>query len=371
MIKGDELYQVNPDTLLCFFDVIECCFYRNMIFLTTRQNLIKYLPRLINDSEFNIKRNPKLINGVRLLQLLISDAFLFLNELFFQNNHWNEYTRNYSLHAENDILFMQNIEHGSIYEMSLLDAVENSSTMDSKEKEKRISPFFEQDSLQVLLETNPDLLSRAILLLIQNNIDDVANPEMLKYFCEGCYQQLTSMGIGYFGFNATVNTIKIAKATKNEIFLNKITHILQRQLFEERQEFFSYMIYCYPTFIANLIDVMPEIFSGTYSNMFDPFFFKKHGYIKKEKLLDFIRIFRFLYENENIKSEKYRDGIRDLLRYFQETINRAINFSDIDFEKLTFMQLKTLLWYADIVKLPELSDKIGKILAQLQLLQKM
>jgi len=377
IIEDDCLHQTNSDTLLFLFEMIECCFHRKIIFFATRQKLIKYLPRLIDDSKIHIRASIECTSGIRLLQLLTYNVNIFFydkrikyNESFFHNEFmetdWNEdidrLTRAYFRNSKNDRFVTPDFELGNTYQILLLDAIENSPMMHSGEKADSLSHFFEPESLHILIETNPELLSRAILLLVEdNNVKQEVNPKTLKDFFRGFYQQLSSIGLSYFGFDATINAIKIARIVNDKEFLDSITDILHRQLFGRHPEFFSSIIYQYPTFISNLIELMPEIFSDDHPDMFEEFFFEKRiRYLKSEKIFDYIKIFHFLYCNAN-KSEKYRKRILESARYFTKTIQESINFSEIDLEKLTLLQLKDLLWYANVSRDTKLYDRVRQI----------
>lgn len=378
IIQDERLHNVNSDTLLNLFVILECCLARDMIFLSTRRNLMRVLPRLI---EINLKRleSPEVMGGIRLLQLLIADTNpLSLdrrmiydrpfdrNISILQGADWAEeidriihyafrHTRSgsgrFSIHG---------FEGNNTYQMSLLDIIENSPTLATEDIAEALEQFVAPDSLEILLKTNPELLSRAILILLKNDVTQQTLPSTVtNMFLEGCLNQLSSVGISYFGLNAIINAISIARYVNAEHFLRKIAVLLHDQLFGRHPEFFSSIIYLYPTFISNLIDIMPEIFSDDSPVVIDAFFFEKRiRYVESEKLLDYIKVIRYFSQLKD-KKHNYRKMAQMLFR----NIRDSDYLRKIDYNQLTIGQLNDLIWFADTIDDRLVSTKIKEILS--------
>ena len=83
IIHDEQINFINRDTLLNFFEVVEYCLMRKMVFISTRKQLIKIVPHLLGDSKYVLKkmnRSLERVSGVQLMQLLTKnmDFLLFL-----------------------------------------------------------------------------------------------------------------------------------------------------------------------------------------------------------------------------------------------------------------------------------------------------
>lgn len=378
IIHDEKIHSVNSDTLLNIFEVFEYCLIRKMVFFSTRKELIKILPHLLDDSKLALKkinRSPEIVSGIRLMQLLVKNTgFLLLDrydEPIFRNSfisgEWSEETERFmhltSRYTKNNIYFLQTYEESNIYEMSLLNIIDRMPALSRREREHVLEPFLTMDSIEVLIETNPELLSRIVLSLLKNS--DIRQKEMdsvIEVFLRGYLNHLEDIGIGYLEFNTIINSISIACYIDATWFLNEIRSVLHYQLFGRHPRFFMSIIYLYPKFVADLIDVMPEIFDKFFPNIFEPRFIEKEfRYAKPEKWLDYIKIFRCFYQLLDRESHKKEDIPREL-HMFSQMILEFNKFREIDFAQLTISQIEDLMWYADFTDNEHISTRIKEAL---------
>lgn len=380
IIKNDRIRNVNQDTLLNFLEVFECCLQRNMVFSSTRRELINSLPHLI-DMKVNLKKDfelPEVAACVQLLQRLITNTDLSIlgNDMIYNNPfsrnifidaEWSKdvdrimyYSSRY---AKNERRLIQRFKYNNAYQIPFLDIIENSPMMDAKNCTRVLRQFVELDNVRILLETNPELLSRAILILLKNDVlKQSINNKTIDMFLRGCLEQLSSVGIGYFGFNAIINVISIAHYVQARPFLGEISNLLQRKLFGKHSSSFAYIVYLYPAFVTKLIEVMPEIFTDDFLYTFEPFSFREKGqYIRPEKLLDYIKLLRCLYQLINGKSS-FSLKMYDALHQFAHVIHESRGLKKSNLNQLTVSQIDDLIWYADFADDERLSSEIKEVL---------
>ena len=56
IICDDRTHNASGEVLLAFFEVLESCLQRNIVFLNTRKELVRVLPRLLDDSKVILKK---------------------------------------------------------------------------------------------------------------------------------------------------------------------------------------------------------------------------------------------------------------------------------------------------------------------------
>lgn len=139
---------------------------------------------------------------------------------------------------------------------------------------------------------------------------------------------------------------------------------MKYRLFGRHPRFFWNIIYLYLKFVADLIDIMPELFTNAPLEIFEsPFFEKELRYERYVKVIDYIRVFRRLYqlfdERDNIKEMMSRG-----LRMLERTISKFSIFRETDFPQLTIEQIDDLLWYADFMGNKYISMDIKEALQQ-------
>ena len=380
IIHDEQIRSVNNDTLLNLFEILEYCLMRKLVFISIRKQLMKIVPRLLDESKYiskKVHRSLEMVSGVRLIQLLARNTgLLFLGrheDPYLIHKYWddewsesiNQFIR-YSLrYMRDDIYILQDYEENNIYELSLLRAINRLPNMRKDDQERILIQFFELDSMEILAETNPELLSRAVLALLNNGEFNSKDIERIgEIFLRSCLNQLENVEISFLGFDTIINAISIARRIHESWFLSEISSILRYQLFGRRPGFFWNIIYLYPKFVADLIDILPELFRNAPLEIFEsPFFEKEFQYERYGKAIDYIRVFRCLYqlldERDNSKEMMSRG-----LHMLERTISEFSRFREIDFSQLTIEQIDALLWYVGIVGDKRISKEIIEAMQQ-------
>ena len=183
IIHNEQIRSVNNDTLLNLFEILEYCLMRKLVFISTRKQLMKIVPRLLDESKYiskKVHRSLEMVSGVRLIQLLARNTgLLFLGrheDPYLIHKYWddewsesiNQFIRYSSRYMRDDVYILQDYEENNIYELSLLRAINRLPNMRKDDQERILIQFFELDSMEILAETNPELLSRAVLALLNN-----------------------------------------------------------------------------------------------------------------------------------------------------------------------------------------------------------
>ena len=380
IIHDEQIHTVNSDTLLNLFEVLEYCLMRKMVFVSTRKQLIAIVPRLIDDSKYVLKKMHKsleMVSGVRLMQLLIKNTgLLFLGRYedpylshTYMGDEWSEeferFLRYSSRYMRDNIYFLQDYEENNVYEVSLLSTINGLPAMRKDDQERILIQFFELDSMEVLAETNPEFLSRAVLALQKSGeFKSKEIDRIIVVFLKSCINQLETVGIGYLGFGTIINSISIARNSNASWFLNEISDVLRYQIFDRHPRFFWNITYLYPKYVADLIEIMPEIFTKAYLEIFEsPFYEKEFHYARYGEIIDYISVFRFLYQlfSEEYKSKgKLPRGLHMLERIIPE----FSRFSEVRFSQLTINQIDDLMWYANFTDDERVSEKIKDALQQ-------
>ena len=365
MVSDKGISSINADTISNLFEVIENCIMRKIVFCSVREELISVVYSLLK-SGMSKKTDSAMVSGINLIQRIISDSTPFLLCLL------DEHIIRYSCRKGDWIDEIEQFLHftpcntkkgkcnlgeykgGNAFEMSLLQR--NSNRM----REYDYDSVFTEDNIDILLETNPELLSCLILSLI-NNSPKEQHRHIAITVMESFMRHIQSVGIVWYDFNTIINVISIARYNKAKTFLNHIRKELKNLLFKNMRSFMS-AIYLYPKFLADLMNVMPKKFDD------DIRFLLRNDFIKMNLMhanpnnwLEYIRIMRCFYplfvnvdyENEKMPKELYM---------FNQLILELINLSEIDFEQLTISQIENLIWYSDITDNQSISMEIKDLL---------
>lgn len=373
-----RIMSINCDTRLELFEILETCLSKKLIFFRTRGMLVKLLPRLL-EQHWNTSRyigNSLLsINSSKLLQMLVpgKDIASVNKKMLYKEVRYHstlfggewaedfEEILHFSLRSKHgDYFYIPNYNEEKSYQVRLLKTLEKSHSMRTKEYLRIIEQFVEPDNLEVLMETDPELPTNAILLLLKcDEYTHIFNSYSLDLFFKRMCELCSDIGIGYVGFDVVANSIEIAKITKRFYFLSEIEHLLQRQLFDKSPEVLSYVFSCYPEFIERLTILIPEFFYGYLSVIVEAFFFRnKYRYdFDCEKIFSYIKMFRSLYHLliEN-KSRIYDDNSR-----FSEIIDIVAEAIDVNcaiFENMTIQQVEDIVWLIDNTKNNHIKKKL-------------
>lgn len=376
IIHDDRISTVNDDTLLTIFEVLEYCLLRNIVFFSTRKHLLVALPHMLGKSKIILKkmpRSPEVASGVRLLNLLVKNTdFLMLDRYGegLMGGEWSEeidrLMRYTSRYAKNDVFFLQDFRENNVHEMPFYDAINRLPIMRGDEKEQILDQLFAPDSMAILLETNPEVLSHAIKVLLKSDVvGQLEVDHIIHTFLSGILNLLETFGLGYLDFSTVINAISIARYVDETWFLSKIENTLRDQFFGRHPKFFFSIMRQHPNFVANLIDVIPELFyhvNYDYQYIFDFFFYDKELlFYNSTHAFDYIKIFRHFYQI--LYSEHKGEMPRDL-----SMLNRIVLELDaiekMDFSQLTISQVEDLLWYSNFAADKYVSTKIREAVNQ-------
>lgn len=309
------------------------------------------------------------------MQLLLKDTGILLlgrhDDLYLIHKYWddlwsenaNQFLR-YSLRQmRNNIYFHQDNMEEDIYEESLLSTIHGLSTMRKEDQDRILFQFLELDSIEVLAETNPELLSRVVLALLSN--DEFHLKEIMgtvDIFLKSCLMQLENIEICFWRLGTIINAITIARIIQASWFLSEIGRLLRYQLFGSHPRLFWNFVYLYPKYVADLIDIMPELFSNAHLDIFDsPFIEKEFLNERHGKVIDYIRVFRCFYQLFDEKHNSKEIMSREM-HMLDRVISEFIGLEKIEFSQLTIEQIGDLLWYINFVGDKRILDGMKKSL---------
>lgn len=379
IIHDDKITAINEGTLTTVFEVLEYCLLRNLVFLSTRKHLVEALSRILRKSGIYSKKGantPELVSGVRLTRLLVNNyGFLMSNRYdnpFSFHEHiggeWPEEVerviRYTSRYIENEVYSLRNSQKGNPYETMSFDLISKLPLLDDDEKEHILEQFFALDNMEILLETNPEFLSYAILSILENNI--IRSNEAKRItdtYLHSFLGLLKSVGLGYLEFEAVINTISIARYANQTWFLSEIKEVLQYYIFGRHPRSFLSILELHPDFVADLIELVPELFDQNLDEL-DFFFHEREFQVYvAANGIDYIRVFRRFYQLL-CKEAKDKRAITGVSRKLNRTLQKIGLFEKINFAKLTISQIEDLAWYAWHTDNKQLSTEIRKYLTQ-------
>lgn len=286
----------------------------------------------------------------------------------YMGEEWSEeidrLIRYTSRYTKNDAFFLHDYKKSNIYETSFLDIMGRLTLMKEDEKEQILEHLFSSDDMDVLLETNPELLSYAIMTFFKDGVIRQNEANIAHAFLQNFLSILKSVGLSYLEFSTIINTISIARYTNETWFIDEIKDFLRYHIFGMHPRFFVSILQLYPNFVADLIEVMPEIFEYAYSDIFDAFFHEREfQFYNPKNLLDYIRAFRHFYQmysNESKGKERVQRG----LRTFDRIILELNAFEKINLAQLTMSQIEDLAWYVSFSDNGHLLTDIRESLTQ-------
>lgn len=378
IIHDDKINSINDDTLLTTFEALEYCLMRNVVFISTRKHLVEALPHILGKSRILWKktsRSPEVISGVRLLRLLVKNyIFLMLDrygELFsihgYMSGEWSEdlerLMRYASRYTNNGTYVLQDFRENNVYEMPFIDIISRLPVMEEGEREQIIKQLFAPYNMDILLETNPEVLSHAIWVLLKKDVIVKSEENYIVHaFLKGFSNLLEVVGLDYIDFSAVVNAISIARYVDATWFLSDMRDILHYYLFGRHPRFFMSILQLHPNFISDLVEVIPEFFDRTYQDILELLLHHKElQFYNPQNVLVYIKIFRHFFQiSYNESSGKMS---RDL-RMFDHIILELDVLKKIDFAQLRIGQAEDLLWYANFTGNKHLSTEIRKNMKQ-------
>lgn len=383
IIHVKNLSNINQNTRLNLFEVLEACLIRDVVFSTTRRNILIIFPHLIDSNKFSLKSDedvPELISGARFLSLLLrKNGILSLSRRFFYETpyfasvslekNWSEEMERITHH------FSRIIGRGRFTSLAY-DWKNSRSIVISMPKEKSMKLGLEDmsdllgqlltpDGIEIFLKTKPAFIAHIVRSIIEeHDIEREIVNEIVETFLAGCISEINLAGIICFGFDAITDAICIAETVNKKYFLSDLRREIEMQLFNTHPEFFCSIVQMHPSFISKLIDIMPDLFVTQSLNVFDPFYIERRlRYEQPDNWFEYIQIVRKLFyysDKKYVNNRKYND----VMHVFERLINNNDSLNRIDYKKLTIEKIDSLLWYAKITGNTNLKRKIESILSK-------
>lgn len=383
IIHTESIRYINQNTRLNLFEILEVCLRKDIIFFSTRRNILVAFPHLVDVSRIRLKKDPytsEAVSAVNLLKLLLQKSGVISlgrrfmhNEPFFANapfhSEWLEqierilyypsrFTRSKKyLYSENDFSEMYPIMVPfSVQENFLINDLDYAETFWD-----RIS----EDMLEMLLRTNPEIPLHYLNLLLQRGDSrSRMDARMVEKLLLECIDELRSVGIFCFGLNATVNLVSIAQVINAKEVLMRLCDLIHSQLFRVSPDFFFDVLQLYPSHISKLIDIIPEVFADGFADRLGGFFFEpEYQYVPVEHLLCLISILRKLHRLSN-QYQYYEKAYNNIGSTIERISHKSDVMQNIDYQKLTLAQINDLLWYANVAGLSRVSKQINALLSK-------
>lgn len=383
IIHVDGIQNLNQNTRLNLFEALGACLQRDILFFSTRRNILLNFVDLVDISRIRVKKLPdasELLSAVRLLKLLLQktgiiilDRRIIYMDPFFDDERFDfpwldqiEQIIRYSSRIEiSSMHWLRKFNLSDSYHIFNDFSVYKNILVDDLEYAKTFMNEISEDVLEVLLRTNPEIPSYYIKLILQRqpfsgNLDS----EMVDHFLRICLEELRSVGFTCFGFRATINVISIAQHVKADDFLASICHLIRRHLFITDNKFFPIIFQLYPSFISELIDILPEVFLDVSDGpLLKNYIDRDYVKIYIEKLLYLIGILRKLHHLAN-QQQSYEKVFRNTWKMLERIIHNSDTLQHINYQKLTLGQIDDLLWYANAAGEVYVSQEINSILSK-------
>ena len=364
ILHDESIRTVGKDTLLNFLELIESCLLRKLLFYSTRKNLMKHLPLLFDDWRVGIRKRidyPEATIISRILKLLVQSTEPIITDKRFE---YQRYLRieNYGLHefdseAEKILYFLSKYSTkddllNSNNDMNLMFQTAPFKSrkfyMMDFEDDEFYHIIFSNESIEQLLQTDPEALSKLLLSALQNiKLKKTIDRGTVEFFINESLSILSYNGLNGLGYNAVINIILIAKNQRLNSYNDKIIASLQRELFERSPHYFTMLILSQPQFVIKLVDVIPELFSVFPMHMIEPLYLeRKIRLLSLSQILDYIGVMHSLWTiNQDFADRELREFL-----HFIEHIAEEVDFSkNIDYDQLTLKQCRDLIWYADTI----------------------
>ena len=372
----DQIVDINIySTLFVFLLALESALQKKIIFASTKRLLARVLPILIE----NFNSRSDYIDIVYRLLCLINETnrdllifnsrdileMSFYRDIFttpdFRVNERIRFVTRRSAKISNMPIYLFN-NYGS-FQLSLRQSIENANMLDKIDNTNVLEAILLHDNIDILVQTNPELLSHIIQIQLSNN--KIIPSHYIEMFLVKCFHQFMKVGASYFGYNALINVINIAKLVKNDVFLYQIQKILERQLFERSEESLISIVYLYPSFVADLIGVLPDIFTENLPYVSNIMLRLRktviEDYFLPDRLLDYIQMYRALSELSSmvLADKQILDGIILLAK----TILKSSYLEKIYLSRLNINQFKNLIWLINNVNDSNISSDLRKIIS--------
>lgn len=364
IISNHKFRYTSLDSIIEFFDVLECCIYRNLLFTETRIHLLQFIPDLFDNLRYKLKKNmsPELICGVRVWRLLTKESDMIPYNRDFNSvvardllveSDWSNSLEN-SMHYLDRISIKRRIlydyEHNDLeFRRSVSYLLDNPSTISTSDKLNFFERLTKSENIDLYLKTNPELITKVVLLQIKETGKfKEGKMFIIDEFFKKCIAQLSNYGLNFFGFNAMINVIKIAKELQNPHYLDILKPVIEYETFRKRPNYFSIILVNHPRYITLLLKIYPEMFLENI-HYFDKdiFRYKKVIISNYNNVFDYISCFRMMYNF----FERYKmiDEMQEILALISRMINyKELLTNSIDINSVTINQLDNIIWYFNL-----------------------
>lgn len=383
IIKDENILKVNEDTILNFFDLLESCIRRKLVFLSNYNKLIESLFAIVENNKFVQKKKferPEFISASRCLQLLIRNSnfpqidrryneLVYRNILAYDERRYDKRIVNNAFHYTlRGIEVGYETEIGNNIQVLLQNIIQEVSLKGYDDRILDVEKLLNSNRFNIILETNPELLSQALLILLKSKTE--RRTKVLNFvneFLDNSLRKLYSLGISSIGFNTIINIITVAKYSNEKTYLKEIKSLLRKFLLGNHFETILSIIFYNPTFIVRLIEVMPDLLDKDFLDIFEIFPIEKRiRFLRDEKIIDFVRICKhFCLQVDKELSSK--DMLPEGLRNFVNMILKTDVFSQVAYKQLTITQLDDLVWLAEICGQKNVIEKIKDIVSHNQI----
>ena len=375
ILHDEAIRIVGKDTLLNFLELIEGCLLRKLLFLSTRKDLVRHIPQLLDDWRVSMKKkfeSPELIAISRILKLLVKtteprisdERFGYERILRNENYMFHEFDSEsekllyyLSKYTTNDELLDLDFDINSFLNFSYIGSSKR--YMPDFEDEMFYHRIFSYESMELLLQTNPESLSHLLLSVLKDTkLRKRIDVSTIEAFMNESLKILSYNGLSGLGYEALINTISIAKMQRSHSYIDRIIEILQHEFFSNSPHYFAMLIYSQPQFVINLIDLIPEFFRHMPMYDIEQFYFERRvRFISTAKILDYVGVIHALWQLNNDFPDHV---IHNFYSQLEHMIEESKFFNHMDYERLTLRQCKDLLWYADITENAVIANKITK-----------
>ena len=359
IINDKRFIYAQTNIVLDYFELIESCLLRNIIFISTKRKIAKNISQILDKFRHTFKRErtPEIMSGIRVLMLLTvntasgladsdSDEYFsgvliddldkdFIKKKNYQNCFIHSLSSNRSYYYELDM-------HHSFYQKKLIDNIEKSISLSPSEKSKILQIYLEPRSVDIYLKTNPELITYTMLVfIISTDRITIRNSEFFIDFIRKCIAFLKEYGVRLFSYEALINIIKIADILHIDEIDIMINDFLDNNLFRKSRHSFTLLVYSQPKIANTLLHIIPDFFQEHSFVLYGSIYqWNNYPTEASNKLLDYISCLRSI---DAILGSISNIEMSDFISYIKKSLRRYD--LPIDLFKLSYKQIDDLIWF--------------------------
>ena len=364
ILEAPRFHKINSDTRLELFEVLEMCLSKKLVFLDTRRELIKHIPKLMDrhiKEEGAYKEKRIIIYFNKLIKLLVPNQnFILASRRFaYEELRYKSYVFGSAWSKDFDYLTHINFSYkndASVYisevdeNKSFLDSLISLSEMPMEQYTEKHLRFIEwiivPENIRILLQADPKSLSQALLLYLERyDSNRMRFLESVKVFFKELDFIISKFGIGYLGFETVINAIKIARLTKLDVLSSNFEELIFNMFRDSSPELYHYFLNYHPDIVDELISLIPNVFCEVSFGAFGEHVYRNEFryHFDRDKILKYIRVVRKLYDiQKDICSDEDRT-LRNLYN-FSKHILSSLDNDDINFDCLSVQEIDDIFW---------------------------